>query len=615
MSELLTIVPPTVIVLAAAFAVAFLPRAVGHAIGAASTLWILAVALLAPEGDYWQVEFLGFDVIFLQIDGLSQLIALAAGILATAAVVYAYSSNAPKIMTAFALSYVASTTGVIFAGDWLTLIFWWELMAVTSTLLVWHHGGEAVRAGYRYAVAHGIGGSLFLFAVIWHIAAGGGLPIEGGIAVGGSAPLSGLGFEADWPMILAGLGIGVNCGFIGLHTWLPDTYPRPHIAASVFLSVFTTKTGAYVLLQAFPEGSLFLAYLGGVMAVYGVVFALLQHDMRALLSYHIMAQVGYMTAGVGLIAVAGAGSGVGAMMHAFNNILFKALLFMAVGVVIYRTGVEDIYELGGLWRQMPLTTAAFGLGALSITAVPLFNGFISKGMIFDAADPSYLGGGEQMVWYLLFIGAIGTFLSFIKLGYYTFLHGEYDGMVKDATPGQSAAMLSVGVTCVLFGLPVVWQYVAGVAIGFYPAVEVADFDPFSTGHLLDAALLIAISVPAFFVIKKPLSKIGHVHDMERVINPLVFYSGKGGVYAVTETFAAIDRAGIRFVRCCYWIGSNPVRAVDRGTRWLPDGQRPDFVGRSAPDGGEVSRLYLRAGIGMTILLLGVVLTILIALSL
>ena len=610
--EILTAVPPAAVVLAAALAVVLLPRRTGHAVGALSTLWILAVGLFAPEGNYWDVTFLGFEVTFLQIDGLSQLIAIAAGILATAAVIYAYSSEAPRVMTAFALSYVASTSGVIFSGDWLTLIIWWELMAVTSTLLVWHHGGEAVRAGYRYAVAHGIGGSLFLFAVIWHIAAGGGLPIAGGISVGGSAPLAGLGLDADWPMLLAGLGIGVNCGFIGLHTWLPDTYPRPHIAASVFLSVFTTKTGAYVLLQAFPEGSLFLAYLGGAMAVYGVVFALLQHDMRALLSYHIMAQVGYMVAGIGLIAASEIG-GSGAMMHAFNNILFKALLFMAVGVVIYRTGIEDLYDLGGLWRQMPLTAAAFGLGALSITAVPPFNGFISKGMILDAADTSYFGGGETAVYWLLFIGAIGTFLSFIKLGYYVFLHGEYEGMVRDARPGQSAAMLSVGGACLVLGLPVVWQF--GAALALTPAaLEIGDLDPYSTGHLLDAAILIAISVPGFFLIKKPLSKIGHVHDLEIVVNPLVYYSGKAGVYGVTELFGAIDRAGIRFVQTCYWIGANPVRAVERLTRRLPAGVRPNFVGKTSPDGGEISRLYLRAGIGTTILVLGAVLTLFLLLS-
>ncbi len=624
--EFLTVVPPAAVVLLGALAVVLLPRLLGHLIGAATTLWVLAVALFAPEGDHWTVSFLGFEnVVFFQVDGLSQLIALAGGILATAAVIYAYSSGAPKVMTAFALSYVASTTGVIFAGDWLTLILWWELMAVTSTLLVWHHGGAAVRAGYRYAIAHGIGGSLFLFAVIWHLAAGGGLPIAGGIDVGTVAPLADLGIGADAPAILAAVGIGVNCGFIGLHTWLPDTYPRPHIAASVFLSVFTTKTGAYVLLQAFPDGSMLLAYMGGAMAVYGVVFALLQHDMRALLSYHIMAQVGYMTAGIGLIAAGSSAGAVGSMMHASNNILFKALLFMACGVVVYRTGINDLYELGGLWKKMPITAAAFLLGALSITAVPPFNGFISKGIILDAADPgatyANLTGGETAVYWLLFIGAIGTFLSFIKLGYYVFLHGPYEGpTLKDATRGQTLAMFSVGGACLAFGLPGIWQFVTGIAVSDSAAVdaaiEVENFNPYSTGHLTDAAILLTVSVVLFPVVRRVLYWLGDVDDMDRLINPAVFYSGKAGVYAVTEVFDAIDRAGIRFVRACYWVGGNPVIAAQRSARVLPEGMRPAFADeKAAPDGGELSRLYLRAGIGTTILVLGAVLTLFLLFSL
>ena len=613
--EFLTVVPPAFVLVVAAIAAAVTPRVVGHSAGVVATLWVLAVAVFAPEGDHWAVEFMGFDVVFFQVDGLTRLIALAAGILATAAVVYAYSSDAPEVMTAFALSYVASTTGLIFSGDWLTLIVWWELMAVTSTLLVWHHGGDAVRAGYRYAIAHGIGGSLFLFAVIWHLAAGGGLGLGGGIDAGSLTPLAGIGIDATAPAILAAVGIGVNCGFIGLHTWLPDTYPRPHFAASVFLSVFTTKTGAYVLLTAFPEGSMLLAYMGGAMAVYGVVFALLQHDMRALLSYHIMAQVGYMTAGIGLIAAAGDVGAVGSMMHAFNNILFKALLFMACGVVIYRTGINDLYELGGLWRKMPLTAGAFALGALSITAVPPFNGFISKGMILDAADTAYFAGGNELVWWMLFFGAIGTFLSFIKLGFYTFLHGEYDGMVKDATTGQSVAMLSVGGLCLLFGVPGVWQTVAGIAVTDY-GLAVADFDPYSTGHLLDAAILLTVSVVAFPVVRRLLYRVGYVRDVNRITNPLVFYSGKAGVYAVTETYAAIDRAGIRFVEVCYWIGSNPVATVQRVSRKLPRSMRPKFVDEpAAPDGGQPSRLYLRAGIGLTVLVLAFILTVVLALTL
>ena len=151
--------------------------------------------------------------------------------------------------------------------------------------------------------------------------------------------------------------------------------------------------------------------------------------------------------------------------------------------------------------------------------------------------------------------------------------------------------------------------------GLVSTFGLADMHPYSSSHLESSAILVAISVPAFFLIRKPLSMIGHVHDVEIAVNRAVFYTSKAGVLAVTEVFAAVDRAAVRFVRTCYWVGANPVRAVERTTRWLPDGVRPSFLGKSSPDGGQVSRLYLRAGIGTTILVFGIVLTLLIALGL
>jgi multicomponent Na+:H+ antiporter subunit D len=290
----------------------------------------------------------------------------------------------------------------------LTLIFFWELMAVTSTFLVWHYGGAAIRAGFRYALLHGIGGTLLLGAIIWHYDIVGSFlftATDGGLA-GPVAP------------VLAALGIGVNVGFIGFHAWLPDTYPRPHIAASVFLCVYTPNTGVYGMYRAFPDGHLAIAYMGGLMAVFGAGMALLQSDMRRLLSYHIQSQVGYMVAGVGIGGALAAG---GAFGHVFNHILYKSLLFMTVGVVIYRTGKESLTQIGGLGRQMPITAITFTIAALSIAGFPGFNGFVSKGMVIGAAQKKHL----DVLWYLLLAGGVGTFLSFIKLGYSAFIEGEY----------------------------------------------------------------------------------------------------------------------------------------------------------------------------------------------
>ncbi|WP_440767315.1 Na(+)/H(+) antiporter subunit D [Natronorubrum sp. DTA7] len=599
-AETLTLIYPPLLVLAAALLVVVLPRIAGFTAGALSLAAVLAISVAVPEGSHLTGTFLGFEVAPFYVDEFSQFIGMGLGFLGVCSVIYAYSSEASRVLVAFALVYVASALGAAFAGDWLVLVFMWELMALTSTLVVWHYGGDAVRAGYRYAIFHGTGGVIVLFAVVAHY-----------VEVGSFLYADHTGIAGGLPTMLAILGIGVNVGFVGLHTWLPDTYPRPHIAASVFLSVFTTKTSAFILYRAFPvegDGHLYLAYMGGLMSVYGASFALLQHDMRALLSYHIQAQLGYIVAGIGIgSAIASAG----ALGHLFNNILFKSLLFMAVGVVIYRTGEEDLYELGGLWREMPLTAVAFGLGALSITAIPGFNGYISKGMVFDAADPGYYGAPEyQALYWLLFLGAIGTLLSFIKLGYYVFFHGESDISVPDAKPGQTVAMFGLGGACLLFG--VWWQGFADLLplveesthVFEYPGGE-SELHPYSLSHLETAGILVAISAVTFAVVRKPLSKLD-ISDPATIVFPAGYYLGRWSMLATTELYAAVDRAVVGFVKRCYWLGDNPVLAVDAAARRLP---MVDVEDRRPADGGRPSTIHLRTSIGTTVLLITVLLTI------
>nr|WP_187291526.1 Na(+)/H(+) antiporter subunit D [Haloterrigena turkmenica] len=614
-SDLLTMAYPPLLVFAAALLVLVLPRIAGFAAGALSLAGVLAISVYAPEGSYLTGTFLGFDVVAFHVDGFSQMIGIGLGFLGICSVIYAYSSGASRELVAIALTYVASSLGAAFAGDWLVLVFMWELMAVTSTLVVWHYGGDAVRAGFRYALFHGTGGVIVLLAVAAHY-------VEAGTFV-----YDGTGIASGLPAMLAVLGMGVNVGFIGLHTWLPDTYPRPHFAASVFLSVYTTKTSAFVLYRAFPIGAeselgIYIAYMGGLMSVYGATFALLQHDMRALLSYHIQAQLGYIVAGIGMGAwmVETEIATAGAMSHLFNNILFKSLLFMAVGVVIFRTGEEDLYKLGGLWREMPLTAIGFGLGALSITAIPGFNGYISKGMLFDAADPHYYGVHEfEALYWLLWIGAIGTLLSFIKLGYYVFFHGESDISVPDARPGQTIAMLGLGGACLLFG--VWWQGLADLAptihahggeFSFvYPNDGEGHLHPYSSSHLETAGILTAVALVTFAVVRKPLSKLD-LGDPARVVFPAGYYVGRWSMLATTELYRVVDAAAVGLVKRCYWIGNNPVLAVDAAARRVPG---VDVEDRQPTDGGRPSTIHLRASIGTTVLLLTVVLTVILLLLL
>jgi multicomponent Na+:H+ antiporter subunit D len=566
-TSLLTSTPPYVLIAFAALAVLALPRRAGHAVAALATAFTFVQAVLLGDGGtgaHLATQFLGFDVVFFNVDQFSLLMGVVVGFLATAAVLYAYGSEAPTWVTAFALTYVATTVGTIYAGDWLTLIFFWELMAVTSTLLVWQHGGEAVRAGYRYALFHGTGGTILLAAVVVH-----------GASMLGSVPAAEIFlFSATTGIhpaatVFAAIGIGINCGFIFLHSWLPDTYPRPHVAASVFLSVFTTKTAAYVMYRAFPEGGMWLAYLGGFMAVYGAFFALLQYDPRRLLSYHIQAQVGYMLAGFGLATLSGEFSEfavTGGFAHLFNNVLYKSLLFMAVGVVIYRTGVQDIRDMGGLWRVMPVTFLVYLVGAASITAVPGFNGFISKGMVLDSAHEVHeyvLLLDSGLLWWLLVLGGVGTFMSFIKLGYYVFFHGSATLSPDDATPFQTAGMLLAAGACVFFGV----FYAQLIELMPFTDLILSDevkFKPYSQSHLTESAALLVAGFAGFFALKRPLGWLAHrMPDVDAVLFPSAFYLGRGSVWGVTELWAAVDRAAMALAGATMRTASRPREALAR----------------------------------------------------
>jgi len=531
-----TAIPPAVLVLAAALVVPLLSRRAGHAVGALVAAVVAAWSYAVPEGAYLDAQFLGFEAVLFNVDEFSRLMGIIFGLIGTVAVVYSYASDADNAQTAYALSYVGTSLGTVFAGDWLTLLFFWELMAITSTLLVWDYGGKAVRAGFRYALLHGIGGSLLMAGIIWHY-----------VEVGSFLFTAADGIAPGLPQLLAALGIGVNVGFVGLHAWLPDTYPRPHVAASVFLCVFTTKTGVYGMYRAFPNGDVAIAYMGGVMAVFGATYALFQNDMRRLLSYHIQSQVGYMVAGVGIGTALGQA---GAMAHVFNHILYKGLLFMTAGVIIYRTGKESLKKLGGLGREMPITAAAFTVAALSIAGFPLFNGFVSKGIIISASHYTFPAGPLAVGDYhtlelLLLVGGVGTFLSFIKFGYYAFLHGEYDGSVADANRGQTVAMLSVAALCVFYGV------FDGALFALLPFDVTSDavvshvYETYTVDHVVEGLALAAIGLVGFVLVKKPLERYGgNVPDVDAVYNPAAFYGTRGLVVGVTELYAAVDRLAV-----------------------------------------------------------------------
>ncbi|MFC7133793.1 MULTISPECIES: Na(+)/H(+) antiporter subunit D [Salinibaculum] len=576
---LLTMVPPAIVVLAVALLLPLVSRRVGHALGLLVTggtlVWVLSVA----EGAYLQTQFLGFEAVLFNVDQLSRLMGIIFAFIGGIAVLYSYATDASNRQTAYALGYVGTSLGAAFAGDWLTFVFFVELMAVASTLLVWDYGGRAVRAGFRYALWHGLGGSLVLAGIIWHY-----------VEVGSFLFTATDGIAPGIPAAFYALGFGVNVGYIGFHVWLPDTYPRPHIAASVFLCVYTTKTGVYALGRAFPEGSLWLAYMGGLMTVFGAAFALVQNDMRRLLSYHIQSQVGYMVAGVGIgTALASAG----AFAHVFNHILYKALLFMCAGAIIYRTDTSDLKKLGGLWREMPITAVIFAVAALSISGFPGFNGFVSKGMVIAASHKEHM----DALWYILLLGGVGTFMSFIKFGYYAFFHGEAQQTVsgRELNLGQLVAMATVAILCVYYG------FAHGALFSLLPGGDSLDYTVFTEGHLVEGFGLALIGLVAFVAVKRPLERVGGaVPDIDYVYNRASFFGTRALVVAVTELYAAVDRFVVRTANTTVWMFRHPVPALSMTAPWL-------LPERTRANGDEELHPELQANIGQATFLVVAVL--------
>ena len=415
--------------------------------------------LMLKSGTSWVYKFLEYELIFVRVDRLSLCVGYVFVIIGFLAILYALHVKEDGQHVA-AFLYVGSSLGVVFAGDLFTIFFFWEIMAGTSVFLIWYsRTKESLGAGYRYLLMHILGGCALLAGIIIHVTNTG--SITAGPAGGGLS---------HWLILL---GFGLNAAFIPLHTWLPDSYPRGTLTGSVFMCVYTTKTGVYVLARYFA-GVEFVAYMGVIMCVYGVVFALMQNDARKLLSYHIISQVGYMVAGVGIgteLAVNGS------IAHVFNHILYKGLLFMCMGSVILMTGKRKLSELGGLARYMPVTCVCCIIASLSISGAPGFNGYVSKGMVILAAGHIH----NMFLEIMMLIAAVGTFLSFVKLCYYTFFAENENITAKESPWNMQLAMILTAFSCVLIGVyPKVLYFVLP-----YPV----DYHAYTPDHVLGVVQL------------------------------------------------------------------------------------------------------------------------------
>jgi multicomponent Na+:H+ antiporter subunit D len=451
--------------------------------GRARQAYILLLPVLAclsllnmPLGSGYILNFLGYELILGRVDKLSMVFGYVFVIMAFIGFIYSIHLKEYGQHIAASL-YIGSALGVTFAGDFITLFIFWEIMALSSTYLIWARKTRASHAaGFRYLLVHIFGGLSLLIGIIINV-------VETDSTKFNLMELSGL---ASYLILI---GFILNAAVPPFSAWLSDAYPEATVTGAVFLSAFTTKTAVYVLIRAFP-GTEILIWLGAIMAFYGVIFAVLANDIRRLLAYHIISQVGYMVAGVGMgTALALNGS----VAHAFSHILYKSVLFMGAGAVLYMTGKSKLTELGGLYKTMPITLTLYMIGGFSISAFPLFSGFVSKSMIVTAAAEEHL----TLIWLILSISSAGTFLhTGLKLPYFTFFAKDSGIRVKEPPLNMLIAMGIASFLCILIGVyPDVLYNLLPFAAGYVP---------YTAEHIVWTLQILLFTALGFFLLLKYL---------------------------------------------------------------------------------------------------------------
>ncbi len=424
--------PPALILLFAAFlAVISRPnaRAIVLLVAPLITLWAI---WSLPDGVLITTRFLSYPIEPLEVSPIRRMFATVFTIMAFTGALFSFrTARTAELGAAFA--YASGAVGVSFAGDLITLFIWWEIMAIFSTIVVWCGGTEASRrAGIRYAMMHLLSGILLKIGIEGVYVHTGSLEIEAMLAT-----------DLDRWLIL--IGILINAAAPPFSAWLPDAYPETSPTGAVFLSAFTTKTAVLALILLFP-GEQVLIWIGLYMIFYGIIYALLENDARRILAYSIINQVGFMVCAIGIGTELALN---GAALHAFAHIIYKALLLMSAGVVMYRTGMRKCTDLGGLFRTMPVTCICGIIGALAISSFPLTSGYTTKTMISVAAEQQHL----VFVWYMLAAASAGVFLhAGIKFPWFVFFQKDSGLRPKDAPWNMAAAMIFFAFLCVALGI-------------------------------------------------------------------------------------------------------------------------------------------------------------------
>lgn len=445
-------------------------------LAAAPLLALWQLAGLSP-GEVVRAELFGFALEPVRVDRLSLPFGYIFAIAAFLNAVFAWHVR-ERLEPAAAMVYAGAAVGAVFAGDLLTLFVYWELTAVAALLVIWARGTErSFRAGLRYIAIQLASGMLLAGGAAMQYASAGSLAF-------GAAGLDGPGGAL---LILA---FGIKCAFPLLHNWLQDAYPEASATGTVVLSAFTTKLGIYALARGFP-GTELLIWVGTAMTAFPIFYAVIENDLRRVLSYSMNNQLGFMVVGVGLGTEMGLN---GAVAHAFADILFKGLLFMSMGAVLLRAGSVKGTDLGGLYKSMPWTAGFCMVGAASISGLPLLSAFVTKSMIMASAAAE----GHLWVWLVLLFASAGVVEhAGIKIPYFAFFGHDSGIRCKEAPLNMLVAMALASALC--------------VGIGVFPAALYAllpyavDYVPYTSAHVLAQLQLLAFaSLGVFWLMRSGL---------------------------------------------------------------------------------------------------------------
>ena len=432
-------------------------------------LLLMAVALAWQEGVYCVGGWLPPIGINLVLDGMSRLMLLTIAVISFAATLFSarymdrYTAR-PRYYALFMLM-VAGMNAAVLTGDMFNLYVFIEVAAVASYALVaFGCGQEELEAAFKYAVLGSVASALILLGIAFNYCLFGTVNMAHLSAnLAALRPADPARTAAMFSLTLFVAGFGLKAALVPFHAWLPDAHPSAPAPISAMLSgVLIKAIGVYALVRVLftvygvsPQIAQALMVLGTLSMVVGVFLAIAQWDMKRLLAYHSISQIGYvmLALGVGGAVLARGGDRTvallafaGGLFHLVNHAVFKALLFLTAGAVEYATGTRDLKEMGGLRRPMPVTAGSSLVASLSIAGVPPFNGFFSKLLIILACV--FAGYPGYALWAV--VVSIMTLASFMKVQKYAFfgeLRSRWQAL-REVPASMQAAMIGLAVLCV-----------------------------------------------------------------------------------------------------------------------------------------------------------------------